>query len=209
MIITFDDGHRGNYSLLPIFQKYEAPATIFLCSAIIDTLRHFWFIDAEGLLPVQKLKKLTNRKRIDRLAAIGFEEQKEYATRQALSRQEIEEMRPLIDFQSHTRFHPILTSCEPEQFSEEIIGSKKELEDHLGLRIFALAYPNGDYNNGIVEETRTAGYSCGLTVDHGVNEDITDLYMLRRLDVNDTENLHELAVKASGLWQYIKARCKL
>jgi len=33
-------------------------------------------------------------------------------------------------------------------------------------------------------------------------EDITDLYMLRRLDVNDTKISNELAVKASGLWQY-------
>ena len=32
MIITFDDGLKGNYNILPQFKKYKVPATIFLCS---------------------------------------------------------------------------------------------------------------------------------------------------------------------------------
>ena len=31
-IITFDDGHKGNYRLLPIIKQLAMPATIFLCS---------------------------------------------------------------------------------------------------------------------------------------------------------------------------------
>ena len=30
MIITFDDGHKNNYKLIPIINKYKIPVTIFL-----------------------------------------------------------------------------------------------------------------------------------------------------------------------------------
>lgn len=208
-IITFDDGHVGNYALLPVFQKYNVPATIFLCSAIVDTQRHFWFLEAEERLPVEELKRLSNQERLDRLATIGFEEEKEYSSRQALSAHEIEAMRSLFDFQSHTRFHPILTSCRQAQVQASLEGAKQHLEAQFKLRITALAYPNGDYDATTIEETRNAGYRCGLTVDAGFNDATTDLYRLRRLDVNDTENIAEFALKASGLWQYLKSMGRL
>ncbi|NJC25880.1 polysaccharide deacetylase family protein [Neolewinella antarctica] len=204
-VITFDDGHRGNYALLPVFKKYGVPATIFLCSAIVNTQRHFWFLHAEGKLPVQELKLLTNQERLEELADIGFNEEEEYDVRQALSAREIEEMRPFINFQSHTRFHPILTSCRQARVQATLVGAKEKLENDFGLRINALAYPNGDYDAGTIEETKNAGYACGLTVEHGFNDATTDLYRLHRLDVNDTANPHELALKASGAWQYLKA----
>ncbi|CAH0999525.1 hypothetical protein LEM8419_00825 [Neolewinella maritima] len=205
LILTFDDGHRGNYALLPLFEKYGVPATIFLCSAIVDTYRHFWFLDADGVLPVERLKALPNTERLECLGGIQFAEEKEYPTRQALSAREIQRMRPLIDFQSHTRFHSILTTCARARVRASLQGAKERLERDFGLSINALAYPNGDYDTRTVEETRTAGYRCGLTVDHGFNDDDTDLFLLRRLDVNDTEDVHELAVKASGLWQHLKS----
>ena len=43
VIITFDDGHASNYTLLPLIKKYQIPITIFLCSDIVGTRRHFWF----------------------------------------------------------------------------------------------------------------------------------------------------------------------
>ena len=204
-VITFDDGHVGNYALLPVFKRYGVPATIFLCSAIVDTNRHYWFLEAERQLPVEELKTVPNQERLSRMADIGFEQDKEYPSRQALSAHEIVEMQPLIDFQSHTRYHPILTNCRRAQVQATLEGAKRKLEDEFGLRITALAYPNGDYDEMTIEETRSAGYRCGLTVDHGFNTATTDLYRLRRLDVNDTDDPAGLAVKASGIWQYLKA----
>ena len=43
MVITFDDGHAGNYKLLPIFQTYNIPATIYVTSGLTGTNRHFWW----------------------------------------------------------------------------------------------------------------------------------------------------------------------
>ena len=48
MVVTFDDGHIKNHSLLPVFKKYQVPVTIFLCSGIVDTGKHFWFFGEDG-----------------------------------------------------------------------------------------------------------------------------------------------------------------
>ena len=43
VVVTFDDGHVSNYKLLPIIKKLNVPVTVFLCSSIMGTRRHFWF----------------------------------------------------------------------------------------------------------------------------------------------------------------------
>src|ERR1051325_5604002 len=37
IIITFDDGHAGNYQMLQVLKKKPTPITIFLCSDIVNT----------------------------------------------------------------------------------------------------------------------------------------------------------------------------
>src|SRR5258705_5223266 len=44
LVVTFDDGHRSNYELLPLFEKYRIRPTIYLCSRIIGTHRRYWFL---------------------------------------------------------------------------------------------------------------------------------------------------------------------
>ena len=51
VIITFDDGHISNYWLLPVIRQLQIPITIFLCSEIVGTKRHFWFNHCKELLP--------------------------------------------------------------------------------------------------------------------------------------------------------------
>src|SRR5262249_52809892 len=112
------------------------------------------------------------------------------------------------DFQSHTVFHPILPSCTPERARREIVESKEILERQYGLKIYALAYPNGDHSDRDVELLRVAGYSCGLTMIAGFNDWKTDPFRLRRFAVSDDAGLNELIVKSSGLWGIAKAFCR-
>lgn len=204
LIITFDDGHIGNFELLPIIKDLQIPVTIFLCSEIINTKRHFWFLFDPLKMSKSDLKKLPNAERLKIMSVWGFEQTKEFDRRQALTDQQIKEMAPYVNFQSHTRFHPNLSKCEDKESFEEIEGSKISLEDHYGFHINSIAYPSGDYVDNTIHITKKAGYSCGLTVDHGYNDLHSDLYKLKRLSVNDTSDLNELIVKASGLWAYLK-----
>lgn len=204
LIITFDDGAKGNYDLLPLLKKTNLPVSIFLCAGIIDTTRHFWFTFSHPGFTSSELKQLSNREKLHVLKEAGFEPEKEQASRQALTKVQILEMSPFVDFQSHTLFHPCLPTCEDEEAREEIFRSKEILEEAYGFPINAFAFPNGDYSDRDIELIKEAGYECAITVDSGFNTLDTDPFRLKRMSVNDTGNIDELIVKASGLWWFFK-----
>lgn len=205
LVITFDDGHAGNHELLTLIERMQIPVTIFLCSGIVGTNRHFWFRHSDKVIPeLQRLKRLPETERLEQLKTMGFDKLRQYSDRQALSKDEILEMAPWVDFQSHTRFHPILPSCDDLTAEDEIINSKIQLENDYGFMIRSLSYPNGNYTDRDIELTRQAGYECGVTVDAGYNDRGTDLFRLKRVSVNDARTLDELVVKASGCFALLK-----
>lgn len=205
VVITFDDGHVGNYQLLPIIREMQIPITTFLCSDIVGTRRHFWFKHCKELLPdCQWMKKLPNLQRLETLKHYGFSQTQEYDDTQALSNEQIEEMRSWVDFQSHTCFHPILPQCDDVTAKAEIALSKEHLEHDYSLHINTISYPNGDYSPRDIHLAQEAGYTCGITVDFGFNDIHTDLFRLKRISVNDGRTLDELVVKSSGCFAFIK-----
>lgn len=205
VVITFDDGHISNYDMLPIIQNLQIPVTIFLCSGIVGTHRHFWFRHSQEVKAiVESFKRMPNGQRLEELKAYGFEQRKEYPDTQALQKEHIEEMRPWVDFQSHTCFHSILPQCDDETAQKEIADSKYELENTYGLSVNALSYPNGDYSARDIQLAKEAGYMCGVTVDAGYNDLRTDRFRLKRFSVNDAHTTTELMVKASGCYALLK-----
>jgi poly-beta-1,6-N-acetyl-D-glucosamine N-deacetylase len=202
LVITFDDGHMRNHKLLPVFKQHQVPFTIFLCSGIVGTHRHYWWNACVDHKMTRFLKQTTNQDRLARLAEIGYHERSEFSDRQSLSHSEIEELRIVADLQAHTRFHPILPQCTNERAWDEIAGSKADLERDYGLNIYAFAYPNGDYSDRDAEFAQRAGYACALTIDGGYNTTRTDMFRLKRVRMYDLADVDELIVKASGLWGF-------
>ena len=207
LIITFDDGHYSNYKLHPILQELKIPISIFLCSSLIDTQRQYWFqFDGISEEDVQEMKRMNNTERLQHLRELGFIQTKEFPKRVALQADHIRAMSDYVDFQAHTRFHPILPACDDELAMEEILGSKAELESKFGLSIGSFAYPNGDYSLRDERIVKEAGFHCALTVDFGFNDAASDPYRLKRISINDTEDLNEIVVKSTGFWAWIKTR---
>lgn len=205
IVITFDDGHIGNFDLLPVIKRLQIPITIFLCSGIVGTRRHFWFKHSDEVMPrLTSLKRVSEKDRLKQLQQLGYEALREYDDRQALSKDEIDEMSPWVDFQSHTCFHPILPQCDDKTAEEEIVKAKTQLEQEYGFTIRSLSYPNGDYSDREIQFAKQAGYECGITVDAGYNDRGTDLFRLKRVSVNDAKTMDELIVKASGCYVLLK-----
>lgn len=203
LVITFDDGHVNNFKILPIIKKYNIPVTIFLCSSIINTKRQFWFKYEKLNHSCEDLKRMSNQERLNIMALSGFYKDKEYENIQSLNQIQIQEMSKFVNMQSHTMFHPCLPKCTDDEAKMELFNSKTKLEDDYGLDINTISYPNGDYSSRDIKLSKMAGYKCGITVDHGYNSVKSDPFKLKRLSVNDTNDLNELVIKSSGLWSFI------
>ena len=204
LVVTLDDGHRSNADLLPVFRKYGVRPTIYLCSQVAGTLRHFWFRESAG--EWDRYKALPQAERLRKLeAATGFQPIRDYPadSRQALSTDEIRAMRPWVDFQSHSRFHPILTTCTDSECWEEVERSREEVKELVGRRCEHFSYPNGDYLERELDYVRKAGYRSARSIDLGWNDVNTDPYRLRVQGIADDASISMLSVQLSGVPNYL------
>jgi peptidoglycan/xylan/chitin deacetylase (PgdA/CDA1 family) len=203
LLVTLDDGHRGNFSLLEVFRRRGVRPTIFLASGIVDTGRGFWWRSVPGGQDeIERLKALPDEQRVAALEAAGFIETATMVERTALSRDEMEALREVADLQSHTILHPILSRCTDDRAWDEISRSRSDLESAFALRVFALSYPNGtpaDFGTREVEMAGRAGYTCAFTTVPGSNDGDADLFRISRIVIPDGASPDEAIVRASGL----------
>lgn len=195
LVITFDDGWRDNLECFELCRDSGFPLTIFACSAIINTRRHFWWTATAEPEP---LKSLSTPRRLEVLTGSGFSPEREYLDSQALSQQDLESVTDCVEVGAHTRFHPVLTSCTDEEAWEEIRRSRCEIEalTHRPCRHFA--YPNGDYTGREVGMVMRAGFLSARTLSVGWNTASTDPYQLRILGTPDDATVDRLAADLSG-----------
>ena len=191
VVITIDDGHAGNIALLPLFKQHRIRPTLFVCTQIINTYRHFWFKSAgQSKVEKEKLKRLSNAERLVHLKqTTDFEQEKIYPDRQALNIAEMKEMTQYVDFQPHTQFHPILPHCTETECRQEILGSKTDLETLLGIKCSHFSYPNGDYTEREIEIVQAAGFRSARTTDIGWNTLETAPYRLKTVPIADDAGL--------------------
>lgn len=206
LIITFDDGHKGNYKLIDLIKKNKIPITIFLCAGIINTNKNFWFKHLKSKKLNTKLKKIPNNERLNYLQSEGYSNTKEFSFRNSLSKNEIDEMREYTNFQSHSVSHPCLPNCNDEESLYEIQESKSILEDSYDLKINAFSFPNGDYSIREIENLKKAGYQAGITCDLSFNDNNTDIFKLKRIDIPDNASLLELESKITAIFPFIKRK---
>ena len=191
VVITIDDGHVGNIALLPLFKQYNVRPMLYVCTQIINTHRHFWFkIDGQSKAEKERLKRLSNAERLAHLKRTAdFEPEKVYPDRQALEIAEMKEMAESVDFQPHTRFHPILPQCTEMECKQEILGSKTDLERLLGVECLHFSYPNGDYTEREIEIVKAGGFRSARTTDMGWNTLDTPPYQLKVIPITDDAGL--------------------
>jgi peptidoglycan/xylan/chitin deacetylase (PgdA/CDA1 family) len=65
---------------------------------------------------------------------------------------------------SHTRSHPHLTEIGDEQLRDELVESKRVVEERLRRPCATIAYPYGDYDERVVAAARAAGYAAAGTL---------------------------------------------
>lgn len=69
-----------------------------------------------------------------------------------------------MDLGAHTRNHVDLTTCDDATARDEIVGSKHDLEDLLGIEVRSFCYPYGEHRIEHAEMVRQAGYATATTI---------------------------------------------
>lgn len=91
---------------------------------------------------------------------------------------------------SHSLSHPSLTAgLESEVIRREIVESKKQLEEALGVPILTFAYPFGDAGNAPVDYVKFAGYIAGMgATGFTAEQGLSNLYILQRCEIKGWED---------------------
>jgi peptidoglycan/xylan/chitin deacetylase (PgdA/CDA1 family) len=168
--ITFDDACADvATNAAPILREYGLSATIFAPTAIVDGNATYSWY------------------RGDPPPALTWDELSELVAG------------GLFDVQAHSRTHPRLPALDDERASEEIQGSKLDIERRLGREVTSFCYPAGLYGERDVELVRAAGYSAGITTRSGINRGGTAMGELRRTMIGWHDGRADFEAKLAGL----------
>lgn len=203
--VSFDDGWKNNLKLIPIMEKYNVPMTLFVSTEPILSGNYWWEypLAFRGLNYVNGLKKLS---REDFLAEVEHCKTLVTLERSAMTEDELCQFaqHPLVDIQSHTHTHPILTKCPAGILEYELVYSKNYLESFLQKSIDVFSYPNGSFSPEVVEGVKAAGYKYAFTTEATSIKDWGgDWLQIPRRSINDGGGLYENLSKIFGVWQRI------
>lgn len=157
--LTFDDGYQDFYdNAYPVLKKYGFSATVFLVSDLIGK-ENLW-----------DYKELNIKK-----ALLGWDSIREMSANR-------------IVFGSHTKTHPFLGKLSAKKMEDEIVGSKRALEEMLKLPMELFCYPYGNYDDKVIAIVKRAGYKGAVTTKRGSVHIGDDPFELRRAHVRLNTN---------------------
>ncbi|MFN2463659.1 MAG: polysaccharide deacetylase family protein [Candidatus Dormibacteria bacterium] len=93
---------------------------------------------------------------------------------------------------AHSQFHTDVSKVSVERARVEILGSKADLESHLGHPVVDWAYPYGGYNLATIGLLRDAGFWSATTTEPGSWHDARHLLYLTRVRMGGTAQLNSL-----------------
>lgn len=182
IVITFDDGFENLIrNAIPILKKKSLPFTIFFISNYFGKIPDWEFPRNH---PDKKEKIMS----LDQFYTLPPE---------------------LLTVGSHTANHKKLTDLSENEIEIEIIESKKYLESISKKSVDVLAFPNGKYDNNIVEKCINSGYKRVFTIEPRAalcteNENITG-----RVWANGDDWYLEFWLKINGAYNWLDRIHKL
>ncbi len=168
--VTFDDGYLDNLeNALPVLEKYNVPATIYVTSDFASQkVSHYRYRSEKKRLHLnwQEIHKLSEH--------------------------------PLIHIGSHTVSHPMLSELDDEKALAEIKDSKSAIELNINADVADFCYPSGNYTEREKLLVERNGYTSAVTVKPGANNGSSDLFALKRTEITDRDTVTVLQQKLDG-----------
>jgi len=143
--LTFDDGLWNNYEeALPLLKEFGFTATVFLVTGY--TGRDSTWERDPGIpaFPLMTWDKI--------------KEMESYG----------------IDFQPHSVSHPHLTRLSDKDLEEELLQSRRVIEDRLGKSASIFCYPYGEFDARVIDMLRKHGFRAAFA-GHPAREEVLSL----------------------------------
>jgi peptidoglycan/xylan/chitin deacetylase (PgdA/CDA1 family) len=99
-----------------------------------------------------------------------------------------------IEIASHTVDHPDLARSSAGSRMQELVDSKRWLEQLVGHPVLDFAYPSGKFNPQVVSEVQMAGYDTAVTTMTSVDHSRADRYVWTRVRVGGGESLTDFTL---------------
>ncbi len=209
LLITIDDGRKGNYHLLSVIKQHSIRPCCYLCSSVVGTRRQLWddFIVDHAPHELKKLKAMTESERRKYLSVhFGMKYEIEEVERSMLSIEEINKMKTHVDFASHGCFHQPFSALTEKEMCHEAVVSKQEIERLTGEPCGHFSFPSGMYDDRCDRVLKDAGYISVRTIDYGGNSHNNDIFSLRVCGVSDDADLSKLNVQSSGVFGFLRKK---
>jgi peptidoglycan/xylan/chitin deacetylase (PgdA/CDA1 family) len=178
-----------------VLQEFGFAATMYLPTAFIGSKSEI------GNRKSETLPSAFERRPSGRLC---------FREKECLSWEEIQELhRAGIEFGSHTVTHPKLTELAWPEVESQVRDSKSEIENRLGVPCTAFAYPyafpeaSRDFVGRFKDLLAACGYETNATTQIGRHRSGDDALQIRRLPVNQDDDLPLLAAKLDGAYDWL------
>jgi len=98
-----------------------------------------------------------------------------------------------MEIGSHSKDHPDLRRRGRDFLVWQILGSKQSIEAHTSQMVYAFSYPSGQYDAGVEEILKEAGFLVAVTTAQGTVQRSDRLLRLSRVRVRGSYTVHKLA----------------
>ena len=194
--ISFDDGYVDNYTTAkPLLEKYNLPATFFICNGNIGKQAEFWWDELEHIFKNdpekhlqtwKQLLPLTHEQQQEALSVIRTHAPRpEYA---CINQAQLKEMaqHPLFTIGAHTVNHAALGHQQYEEDQwEEIMNNVMWLVQVIGKAPTLLAYPYGNYNEATINIASQEKFDAAFTTEERPVTKNSPRYQLGRFMVKN------------------------
>jgi len=168
LLLTFDDGYRSLMDkALPFLAEKKIPATIFLITSFAGSVSSW-----ELPLPGRRVKHM-DWGEAKELLSMGF------------------------SIGSHSMTHRDLTALSDGELWQEVAGSKKEIEDRVGVGVLSFSYPFGRSSERVVDFVRSAGYGMAFSMYPAQKNSAFDRFNIRRNGVYVIDTSYTVLTKVS------------
>ncbi len=169
VVLTFDDGFADFYTTaLPILQQHRFVSTLYVATAFVNSTSRFLQREHETA------RRMLSWDQLKEIAGAG------------------------IECGAHSHRHEQLDVVPGDVARDEIVRSKKMLEEKLSRAVTSFAYPYGYYHPAIKRLVQAAGYTSACAVRYRLSPMSDDVFALSRLIVTVDTGLEQFIQIVKG-----------